>query len=247
MVTHCYVHKWLIHSHNCTCLLLLGWWYPNLSLRPLSWAPDTQLHVDILWEHQMKVFIFLLSRSAQIPRFSHSAVLFPVTGSKALSHLSVFHFLHHCAVLSGCQVSAIPFSEYLVHFHVNWRSHIFLFPRKLSHPLSSGNWAGIWPRHGYSWCLWQTDAKVTRHGLHFLGLMPLCVLLSLSVGGTYDLLLPNRLWQKAMSCHSHVYIVLYKTCLARRLAVEILLAGLMSKWPCWGSPVTGNCGWPLGA
>ena len=157
---------WPIHSHICTCPRLLGWWYRNLSLRHLSWALDIQFHVDILWELQMNLFIFLLSCS-ESPDSVIAPSLFPVTGSQVLSHLSLFHFLQHCAILNGCQISAIPFSKSLSY------SCELKEPRKLSHPPSSGNWVGIWPRSGYSCCLWQTDAKVTSHGPHFLVLMPL--------------------------------------------------------------------------
>lgn len=127
-----------------------------------------------------------------VPRFSHSTILFPVTGSQVLSHLSLFHFLQHCAILGGCQISAIPFSESLSY------SCELKEPSKLSHPPSSGDWVDIWPRPGYSWCLWQTDAKVTSHSTPFLVLMPLGGPLSLSVGGTCDLLQtkrkPRRWW-----------------------------------------------------
>ena len=137
---------WPIHSHICTCPCLLGIWYRNLSLRHLSWASDT-----IPCGHPMGTpgeSLYLPSLLFWVPRFSHSTILFPVTGSQVLSHLSLFHFLQHCAILNGCQISAIPFSESLSY------SCELKEPRKLSHPPSSGNWVGIWPRSGYSSCLW---------------------------------------------------------------------------------------------
>ena len=52
---------------------------------------------------------------------------------------------------------------------------------------------------------------------------------------------------KFMGCHSCVFIMLCKTCLALRLALEILVAGLMTKWHLGEAHFTGNCGWPLEA
>lgn len=40
------------------------------------------------------------------------------------------------------------------------------------------------------------DARVTLHDLHCLVFVLLCDPLSLGVGETYDLLLPNRLWHR---------------------------------------------------
>lgn len=111
---------WPIHSHICTCPCLLGIWYWNLSLRHLSWASDTQFHVDILWELQVNLFIFLLSCSE-----SPDSVIAP----SSFQSLALKSWV---TCLSSISCNIVPYSmvaksqqfhfQNLFHIHVNWKS-----------------------------------------------------------------------------------------------------------------------------
>lgn len=113
------------------------------------------------------------------PRFGSPLApsLFPVTGSQVLSHLSLFHFLQHCAILNGCQISTIPFQN-LFHIPCELKE-----PRKHSIPLLLvTEWVydpGLATHDVYG----KQTAKVTSHDPSSLVPMPLGGPFSLSVVG----------------------------------------------------------------